>query len=515
MSSDISLSKPRGHGRMRIQRAGTRAASAVMCGILAFSLMTAPSANAHYVPPRGDDEAAPALVQVSIAFRFTVILRAKRGAGFKRYREFVAGPPGTGVVINPAGQILTTHATAFPDAANARDVAINTAFRTHYRTNWASSQLGKKQTVSNARINRELQQCYRLDSPCVISWGRVRKFGFNTEQAKPATVGGRYDVSERLTILTATPSPDSKPTVLLGGAIPLDRSYVALGYDQNSQLVRTEGVLRNGALSPEDQKIISTKYRNGGDSAVLVDRESKGTVIAVVRRMPTKRLELVSGAAPVANAGIRNERGPLDDKIDQALGYFAGEHYTHAVPLLESVTQAQPDRELLAKLETARKLKGTPEDMSEADSIEQSANQPNSTLVALLAVGLAVIAAVVIAVVVHRRRRQEPSGNRPSSDRDDEVDDDMFEDQEFEDDIGIAGFEHAEAELLDPNGVSVSFGDEVRAAELRGAATKGSGATIIGTKHQQQERADHYCPQCGAGLFAGDRFCYHCGTPSR
>jgi hypothetical protein len=480
-----------------------------------FVVMGTLTASSHYLQPPGDEEAAPAVVQVQIRFNFTATLQGSGRAGLETYELWVPGPTSTGAIFNPGGAVITTVAAAFPAEAQARVTAANTAFSRYHSLRWQLPKLRQKQRVLDADMNRMLQQCYLPSGgqQCRLRFnGRSRRAILNTDPSR-SLPARPVPVEDGLAVLSTNSARDRTPTVGIGAAIKADAPYVALGYDTSGKLSRVRGSLEGGSLRPAQATEISTRFSNSGEGAVLVDPDSKGTVIAVLTASDPQELSLSAPKVPIENAAYRIERGVLDGRIDQALGYFTGQHYAHSLPLLESVTTTLRDRELLADLATAKKLRGTPADKSEKSMAQEPSPRGISrqSLVLILA-GLGALALALVVVLVVRRRRDGISGSRFDGD------------ETSQQRVG------AEADRFPPDGEEVTVADPqaergaavgtARAGTLASpkqpsTASSSGGTAVIQAGAVNPDGADQYCPNCGVSLVAGDRFCYHCGTPVR
>lgn len=494
-----------------------RRSVALLSATMLFVVMGTLTASSHYLQPPGDKEAAPAVVQVQIRFNFTATLQGSGRAGLETYELSVPGPTSTGAIFNPGGAVITTRAALFPAEAQAQITAANTAFSRYHSLRWQLPKLRQKQRVRDADMNRMLQQCYLPSGgqQCRLRFnGRSRRAIPNTDPSRSLPAKGQVPVGDGLAVLSTNSARDRTPTVGIGAPIKADAPYVALGYDTSGKLSRVRGSLEGGSLRPAQATEISTRFSNSGEGAVLVDPDSKGTVIAVLTASDPQELSLSAPKAPIENAGYRIERGVLDGRIDQALGYFTGQHYTHALPLLESVTKILRDRELLADLATAKKLSGTPADKSEQSTMtsESSSRGISRQSLLLILAGLGALALALVVVLVVRRRRDGISGSRFDGD------------ETSQQRVG------AEADRFPPDGEEVTVADPqaersaavgtARAGTLASpkqpsTASSSGGTEVIQTGVVNRDGADQYCSNCGVSLVAGDRFCYHCGTPVR
>ena len=435
-------------------------------------------------------------------------------AGKRRpYPAEVQGPRGTGAVVNSAGDVLTGKGTALATRTEREKItAINQAFRARHSLPWTDAQLGQRQRVRDADLNGGLQRCYANPDVCAIFKGRARTVVFNTDPERRVT--SRYtEINDNLVTLTSRSDRERTPTVGISPSpSQAGGTYVAVGWgNAGSMLPPLKVAFENGGLRAADLQKVATTFANGGDGVVIVDSESKGNVVAVVRQGADGTLAAVNPMGPLQFAGVGADRGPLHPSIDEAIGYFWGKHYTHSLPLLEGVVKLIPDRGLQRMVAEAKAKAGGPEDKSDDPSGSMTPPATNRLSWPVLAVIIAAVVAAAAGLLWLRRRRQGRSAATsevpasPAEVWDDEGD----SDQEFEDlmedqsmSVGSEpadrGSEHSDA------GFRVE-----RAGQLHPMA-----ATTVKSPAAGQPSGT-YCSQCGVGLTAGDRFCYHCGNPAR
>ncbi len=461
-----------------------------------------PPAQAHYLEPPGDWNAAPAVVQVEITFRYVVNIVDSQQV-VRRYPVDVPGPRGTGAIFDPSGTVLTTRATVTPDDGPFRVEAVNRGFDAARPPGWTTPpDRTKRHTVKDPATNRQLQGCYSAESGCLTLLGRVRDVSLNTvPEIKLARATGAKDIGDGLVVLPTTAvRSEETPTVGIAGEFPLDSSFVALGYDDSRKLSRFSGQLVDGALTDGDAIRVRKTFANDGAGVVLVGPGGKGSILGVV--VPTEdEIQLVAAQAGLAKASYRPVRGLMHQRIDDALGFFNGAHYTHAVPLLENVTRTLPDAELVKDLKVAKAKAGT--DQDKTYSMDSTTPTEGSRL-PWTRIGLAGVVAggaAVVALLLLRRR-----ADRRVETRDDGYDD--FGDfDDFDDDAAVA----AAPAQADPGAPA---GSASAATQPMGRTDPGV-AVVEAHRPAENQTSVRYCTSCGAALAAGDRFCYSCGTPVR
>jgi LPXTG-motif cell wall-anchored protein len=200
----------------------------------------------------------------------------------------------------------------------------------------------------------------------------------------------------------------------------------------------------------------------------------------------------------------------LQGSVDQAIGYFFAKHYTHSLPMLERVTKKLPDRELLAMLEQAKKLKGTAADKSMAEDMGATTETAStgsswSWLLPVVVLGVAALAAATLLLLRRRRDRVAGSADEWAPDPDDDLDLPLDEDDALGD--PAPGQRGAALADVQPGRTPYAAPQQPRTSE--------PGTTVLDVGGTDQQRAGHYCPRCGVSLVAGDRFCFNCGTPAR
>jgi hypothetical protein len=456
-------------------------------------------ASAHYVPPPGEDEAAPAVVQVQVDYNYAVFLAGKAGER-ERFAAVVPGPRGTGAVVNSSGGVLTGAATGSPGRTQREEIiAINQAFRDRYGQSWTDAQLAGRQRLADREANRALQACYARTTSCAAFEGRTRTVVFNTEPVR--RLNARYvPLGTGLGLLSTQFDRARTPTVGVAAAAPdAGGEYRALGWGQDALLPSQPVTFENGAFRAVDLQKVGSTFANGGDGVVIVDNKSRGTVVAVVIRGADGKPSTVEPFNTLQFANVGTDRGPLHPSIDQALGYFQGQHYAHAVPLLQQVTTLLPDRGLLAKQAIAQKEKGGPKDKSEVASemgTQAVRSFPWSTLAAV--VGVVLLGAALALLWWRRRRRGQPPDDGQFDEDDNEDLDELIEEQPV---AGEPQPDHAAGALDRAGGGTMEHGDQQ--------------PSMVSSPVEAADQASGYCAQCGVGMLAGDRFCYHCGTPAR
>lgn len=464
-----------------------------------------PPAHAHYLEPPGDWNAAPAVVQVETTFRFTVNL-VDRQLGLRPYQVEVPGPRGTGAIFDPSGAVVTTREIVSPGYQQARVEGVNRGFAAARPPGWTTPpDMSKRHTVANPETNRQLQACYAPGSGCITFLGRVRTVVLNTVPVKRLPCSGPKDIGDGLVVLPSRDArSDATPTVGVDAGLVADSPFVALGYNGSQRLTRFTSRLVDGKLTNADAKRIRTTFASNGAGTVLVGTEGKGSVLGVV--VPTEDgMQLVAAQAALAGAGYRPIRGPLHQRIDEAIGFFFGKHYSHAIPLLEKVTGTLSDDELVKDLKVAKAKAGTAEDVSYANPMDPATSTDSGGLpwawIGLAGVVLA--GAAVVAGLLLRGR----------ANRGVETADDGYDDFEDFDDPAAAAFTPGQPSP-DASDLSGPAGSASAVTQPMGRTEPGV-AVVEADRPAEDQRAVRYCTSCGAALAAGDRFCYSCGTPAR
>ena len=488
-----------------------RRAAAVLAAVVLLVAAGVRPASAHYVQPPGELEAAAAVVLVDIVSNYAVTLPGDAGLR-KPYPARVQGPRGTGAVVNSAGAVLTGKGTALHARTQQEEIAaINQAFRARHSLPWTDAQLAQRQRVRDADINGALQKCYARPGTCANFKGRTRSVVFNTDPER--RLNSRYvEINENLSVLNIRFDRDRTPTVGISATPPqADGLYKAMGWDEEGSMLPPLSVTFAGdGLKGDDLQKVAATFANGGDGVVIVDSKSKGNVIAVVRKGADGQLAVVDPMGPLQFAGIGSDRGPLHPSIDEAIGYFNGKHYTHSLPLLEEVVKLIPDRGLLRMVAEANEKAGSPEDRSNDPSESMSPPVTNRLTWTLVAAAIAVVgAAAVAALLLLRRRRRSTAASVVPASPTEEWDDDGDSNQEFED-------------LMEGESVSIGSEADDRAHEhaagdfrMEPAGQLHPMAATTVKSIGAGQPSGTYCSQCGVGLTAGDRFCYHCGNPAR
>jgi len=503
----------------------TRRVGAVMSLAAVATFWASPGAYADGIE-LGDQLAAPAVVHIQTTQDYVITFHDMMHGGSTTYPEAVPRPSGMGVIVNPAGLVVTTRSIAYP--ADAQIEAINRAFSRFHPTRWTPAQLTQRQRVPDTEMNKILQDCYRGGHLCTVTpRGRKRTIALDTvPTAKLILVTGRSVDDAPLTRLNTAPDANTwnrgtVPTVGVATDLAPDATYVALGYDASGGLIRLRGALQGGKVSPADAEMMSTKYINGGDGAVLVDPHSKGEVMAMVVRPPGQAATLQPMGNLLADAGQRVERSTLDGTIDEALGYYATQHYTHAAVLLAQAIKVLPHRELVNNLKTANESKGTDQDKSRTEMDHEAGDAHDAMALpwGWIAAGVGALLLVVALALLFVLRRRAARRSAP-------LQSGLLEPYENDDDFDLSDSE------VDNRGAQASWGgtdaglDKTTVSSTPRssppstappAMQPNSPTTLIPAEANTRAtgRAEHYCPQCGAGLLAGDRFCYHCGTPAR
>jgi hypothetical protein len=483
-----------------------RGASVLTTALLLAAAAMSP-ARAHYVQPPGDLEAAAAVVQVEIVFNYAVSLPGDAGER-KPYVARVPGPRGTGAVVNSAGTVLTGHATVFTEPSEREViVAINEAFRARHSLPWKDEQLSRRQELGSADTNAALQKCYARPASCADFRGRIRTVIFNTEPTRRLN-SRPFLINDDLAVLTTPSDRNRTPTVGISATAPQDEvAYKAMGWsDAGAMLAPLEVRFEGGRLRTADLDKVASTFANGGDGVVVVDPRSKGNVVSTLRRGSDGELASVAPMGPLQFGGVGVDRGPLHPSIDEAIGYFWGRHYTHALPLLEGVVKLVPDRGLLQMIATAKAKRNTLEDKSNdpAASMTPDAGGLPWPLLAMIFAVLVVVS--VGALTWSRRRRQRRAvESDASAGWDQDADDDLELEELMEDQSVSTGSEQYHALEGDhPDGARAERAEPLQ--PMAATTVKAPGAA---------RPSGAYCSQCGVGLTAGDRFCYHCGNPAR
>ena len=489
-----------GHHPHEDRRAHVRRRAVAVLGsaLLVTSSISIPPASAHYVQPPGEEEAAAAVVQVQVSYQYAVNLPGD-GSDARPYEASVAGPRGTGAVVNPSGAVLTGRLTGMPGRGEQQALtAVNQAFRARHGLRWSEVQLTRRQRVSDEKINAQLQSCYANLDSCAVFQRRSRTVVFNTKPAR--RLEGRYsEINDGLAIVNTRFDRARTPTVGVSTAAPQPGGqYRAVGWGPERLLPAVAMTFENGAFREADLQKVGATFGNGGDGVVVVDSGSKGDVVAVVVRGEDGTPTTVSPLKPLQLGGVDVDRGALHPVVDQALGYFQGQHYTHALPLIQQVTRLIPDQGLLDKLRIAEEKAGGPEDKS-SDSSPSMAGEDarSSSLWAVIAVAVGLVAvASAVAVLWSRGRRQRLGEGERADDDDFDLD-----------------------ELIDEGPAPQGHGDHDYAARRPVERVPSEHAEHLqpgaGAGPAPASQAESYCPQCGVSLLAVDRFCYHCGSPAR
>jgi hypothetical protein len=465
-----------------------------------------PAAHAHYREPPSDWNAAPAVVQVETAFHFAVSI-AESELRVRSYRVEVPGPRGTGAIFDPSGAVITTRETVLPDPKRARIEGVNRGFDAARPPGWTTpDDMSKRHTVAERRTNQQLQACYAADSGCITFLGNTRTVVLNTTRPTRLAGVGFKEIANGLAILpTNDARSDTTPTVGIAAEIPADSPFIALGYNDKRQLTRFAGRLADGKLSDGDSTRIQKTFVSDGAGTMLVGPGGKGSILGVVRPVEGG-VRLVAPQAGINAAGYRPIRGSLHQRIDNALGFFNGEHYSHSVPLLTSVTQTLPDVELLKKLEVARAKAGTGADKSYTDPMNSATTTTDQGWLRWAWIGLAAlgVAAAVVLLLLLRRR----ANGRAETLDDDDDDDDL---DSYDDD---ATYLPPAQRVPDHRDFGAVGGSGSAATQPVGRTDPGVAVAEIDRPAEDQS-AVRYCTSCGAALAAGDRFCYSCGAAAR
>jgi hypothetical protein len=439
------------------------------------------------------------VVQVQVNYNYAVFLPGKAG-GQERFAAVVPGPRGTGAVVNSSGNVLTGGATGSPGRTQREEIiAINQAFRDRYAQSWSNAQLADRHRLTDREANRALQACYARTTRCAAFEGRSRTVVFNTNPVRQ--LNARYVPLEKgLGLLSTQFDRARTPTVGVSAAEPqAGGEYRALGWGQDALLPSQPLTFENGAFRAADLQKVGSTFANGGDGVVIVDNKSRGTVVAVVIRGADEKPSAVAPFTTLQFANVGTDRGPLHPSIDQALGYFQGQHYAHALPLIQQVTNLLPDRGLRAKLAVAQKEKGGPNDKSEVASEMGTPAARSFSWPMLAAAGGVVLLGAALAIVWWRSRRRGQPADDGQLDEDDNEDlDELIEEQPV---TGEPQPERAAVGLDRAVGGTMEHGDQQ--------------PSMVSKSVELADGATGYCAQCGVGMLAGDRFCYHCGTPAR
>ncbi len=384
---------------------GRRCASWAASSLVALALIGIWPAHAEDIPPGGEEVAKPAVVSVETAFAFDVVVTGRNGKA-RIYNARVAGPRGTGVVINSSGAVLTGQDTAFPQPGRQQEItAINRAFRSAFTLPWTEGQLGRELSFGDPALNGELQRCYRQPDLCLQFAGPVRSVVYNTEPVRRLD-GPGIKIGDDLALVSTPVNLAPTPTAAVAAGPPHDDgSYMALGWTDQDGQVAIPVTLEKAQPIPADLRKIEATFANQGDGAVIVDRQDDGTVVTVVRRNRDGILTGVAPDRPLVSSNTNRDLGPLHQRIRDAVREFQAHRFANAVPLLEEVTRVLPDRGLRRMLETARLGQNKPGDTSTA-AAEPAASPPRpSRRWLILAAGIAISAAIVAGTIVGLRKR--------------------------------------------------------------------------------------------------------------
>lgn len=491
-----------GSGGRRLERWSATAAAALL-----FIAAGASPANAHYREPPGDWNAAPAVVQVETNFRFTVNLPDPR-LGLKPYRVEVVGPRGSGAIFDPSGSVIATRDTVVPNPPDqARIEGVNRGFEDARPPGWTTPRVwSKRHTVANVETNKQLQACYAAGSGCITYTGRAGTVVLNTVPKTRWAAGGPRDLGNGLVILpTKGARIDATPTVGLNDELSPNSTFVALGYTGAQQLARINGQLVDGTLTAADSRRIEETFGKRSAGVVLIGPEGKGSVLGVV--VPTADgLSLVAGQADVAaKAGYRPVRGTFHQRIDNAIGFFYGEHYRHSISLLQGVVDTLPDAELSNYLKVARAKADTPEDKTYTEPMSSPTSTGGGSLPWPWLVPAGVLVAGLAAVAVLMLRQRAKARRETPPDSYDDFDD-------YDDDSATS---IAPAQRGPDAGDHIAAADAATSAPQPTTRSDPSAGVLQAERPADDQRAARYCTSCGTGLVAGDRFCYHCGAPAR
>jgi len=490
-------------------RRGLRRWTATSAAALLVLVGHAPAAQAHYVEPPSDWNAAPAVVQIETTYSFIVSLSDPK-LGLRPYRVEVAGPRGTGAIFDPSGAVITTRGAVLPDEKPARIEGVNRGFDAARPPGWITPpDMTKRQTVKDPQTNRQLQACYAAGSGCITFLGRHRTVVLNTVPATRVACNGYKEIGDGLVILPAKESrPDATPTVGIANAseTPPNSPFVALGYNKALKLTRFTSKLVDGKLTDADSAQIRKTFVSDGSGVALVGPQGKGPAIGVV--VPTEDgMRLVAPQAGINGAGYRPIRGALHQRIDSAIGFYNGKHYAHSVPVLEKVIETLPDAELQKMLTDARAKEGKPGDISLTDSMDPNpaTAQDNGVPWAWIGVGgLLLVGAAVAAALVVRQRRANAQGET-------HYDDDFDDPDDYDDDDAYSSATAQEA----PDSHSGAVPGSGSAMTLPVGRTDPGVAVAEADRPAEDQQSVRYCTNCGAALAAGDRFCFNCGTSAR
>ncbi|WP_327582344.1 zinc ribbon domain-containing protein [Nonomuraea sp. NBC_00507] len=414
-----------------------RGLALVAAGIAALILSFSDPALAHDHPSGISDLVTPAVVRIEATARIEIALIDESSGARQVERSYdVEIGSGSGIVVNPDGAIVTLTRVVKSDR-NLAVYAANRIFAEFYKLNIPADFA--KHTVTNDRLNRQLQRCYSLDSEsatCDLDLATSATVFLNT--VPPDTQGVRAKI-----VLATT--PDS-PAVLVpvggtgGGELPTAPLAAQVPRQEGSP-VSVAGLLGRPSTSSGDHVEIAHLGKPGtgetgrgfADPQQKVDEPSKlGELVdrgllggPVIGDKNGHVIGLLTGGdgdarmigvreitSALQKAEIIPRRGPVDAAFEAALTRFHTQYYGLAVPGFQRVLSLSPGHVMAAEhLKTALAKRGGVEDRGAAGSEPARGTPlwPSVAAAALVAVALGG------AVLLWARRTRNLRGQAPPS----------------------------------------------------------------------------------------------------
>jgi hypothetical protein len=433
---------------------------------------------------------------------------------------------GTGFFVNPGGAIATASDVINVDRPRLETWGINQAFARTFGTPVPADPYAQTHSP-DPEIDEHLQGCYnheQANSECAVFVStETRAYPYQAPpidagllvtpiaQSGPlavlsSTAGGDVttaalatEPSTHWTYVGWTDTPKGDPPVTLSGDFPsID---MAMPADALAQLVPLAG--------------------SGLRGSVLVD--DRGRILDMLQVVDGRPVTVPATdiATTMHNSGIEVRPGPVDTQMTTGLDYVASHEYANAEPYLAQAAASTDGQAVALKyLDVARQKKDTADDQSGmAGSHTGTPLSTGSNWAITGAIAAAVIALVAVCGFLWWRRRDRVAGPKSTP----------------EPELTAVGATPAPAARPAAAGPMNPGHRPVREPDLPRTSNPAMPMTMPapppGAGNGQTMRRDEghtvvhrkptgegdteFCPQCGANLAPGDRFCFSCGTPAR
>ncbi|HLZ39291.1 MAG TPA: hypothetical protein VKP64_16445, partial [Mycobacteriales bacterium] len=344
---------------------------------VALGLFIPTAALAH--PPGAHERevlAQPAVVFIETAAQADIVLHD--GGLTRATYDVPVLASGSGALVNRSGTVVTAAPVVAPDLTRAKVYAVNRLFARQYGA--PSGDPFMRHRLSDPRLDQKLQGCYRperLTSDCaVFVRPRIRVFPFLATPG-PALGAELLRAGRRPTdpaVLAV--SGVNMPTVALAPTLKGATAVSTLGFAAPPRARGNPASIDQHLAPAGSTKLAAADLaalRKGLPNAAgaVVIGSGSGAAVGLIGAAPGQTPTIVPVDAvrqTLQSLGIQPARSAVDTDFASAHSFFAGNHYSHAVPRLQEVLRLYPGHALAAReLQIALEKKGTAADRSLAD----------------------------------------------------------------------------------------------------------------------------------------------------